>query len=368
MMSGFPGSHGRYRRRGEGSRRRFGSPRLITGKVLPREGKHGGARVRARAASHASFVSSASAGRITCRLGMARAEARCSTGWCVGPSSPTKKESWVKTYMACSFARAASRTGGPHVVQEGKEGGGVGDDAAVVGHAVLDGAHGVLAYPEVDVPADLSFPDSREALHEGLVAGPQVRRSAGEVRAASLNRPPGLSRWRSAWPRPLPGQRRGAFASGASMSGRGEKAFHRASFSPVTDALKAVSSTRSCCSWSSLFRSLKISYTRWGTQKFRPAASRCSSWSPPPPLRPGARRGIPRSLRFGAPFGDPGLRDDDGGPVAVSAAAFNGLLDRREIVAVDLLHVPVRTPRKRFAMSSEKARAVSPSMEMSLES
>ena len=35
----------------------------------------------------------ASAGRITCRPGMARSEASCSTGWWVGPSSPTPTES-----------------------------------------------------------------------------------------------------------------------------------------------------------------------------------------------------------------------------------------------------------------------------------
>ena len=36
----------------------------------------------------ASTVSLASAGRTTARFGMARSDIRCSTGWCVGPSSP----------------------------------------------------------------------------------------------------------------------------------------------------------------------------------------------------------------------------------------------------------------------------------------
>ena len=40
-----------------------------------------------------SFVSRASAGLITLKFLMARATERCSTGWCVGPSSPTNTES-----------------------------------------------------------------------------------------------------------------------------------------------------------------------------------------------------------------------------------------------------------------------------------
>ena len=46
---------------------------------------------------HASTTSLASPGRRVIRPGMARSEARCSIGWCVGPSSPTAMESWVKT-------------------------------------------------------------------------------------------------------------------------------------------------------------------------------------------------------------------------------------------------------------------------------
>ena len=45
---------------------------------------------------HASATSLASAGRNTSRPGMARSEASISTGWCVGPSSPTPMESCVK--------------------------------------------------------------------------------------------------------------------------------------------------------------------------------------------------------------------------------------------------------------------------------
>ena len=46
---------------------------------------------------HASTTSLASAGRSTIRPGIARSDASCSIGWCVGPSSPTPIESWVKT-------------------------------------------------------------------------------------------------------------------------------------------------------------------------------------------------------------------------------------------------------------------------------
>lgn len=51
----------------------------------------------ATACLQASAVSFGSAGRTTRRPGIARSEARCSTGWWVGPSSPTPTESWLNT-------------------------------------------------------------------------------------------------------------------------------------------------------------------------------------------------------------------------------------------------------------------------------
>jgi len=45
---------------------------------------------------YAAAVSSASPGRITSRLGMRRIDETVSTGWWVGPSSPTPIESWVQ--------------------------------------------------------------------------------------------------------------------------------------------------------------------------------------------------------------------------------------------------------------------------------
>ena len=49
------------------------------------------------ASRQASAVSAASQGRIMRMRGMARSEARASTGWCVGPSSPRPTESCVQT-------------------------------------------------------------------------------------------------------------------------------------------------------------------------------------------------------------------------------------------------------------------------------
>ncbi|CPU64689.1 Uncharacterised protein [Mycobacteroides abscessus] len=61
---------------------------------------------------HAHAVSFASAGRTTSRPGIARSAARCSTGWCVGPSSPRPIESCVHTNVVGISMRAASRTAG----------------------------------------------------------------------------------------------------------------------------------------------------------------------------------------------------------------------------------------------------------------
>ncbi len=66
----------------------------------------------ATAARSAATVSLASAGRMTCSWGIARSVASCSTGWCVGPSSPTPTESWVKTKNTFMPVIDASRTGG----------------------------------------------------------------------------------------------------------------------------------------------------------------------------------------------------------------------------------------------------------------
>ena len=58
----------------------------------------------------ASVVSVASAGRSTTRPGIARSAARCSTGWCVGPSSPSATESCVQTHVTGRPVSAERRT------------------------------------------------------------------------------------------------------------------------------------------------------------------------------------------------------------------------------------------------------------------
>jgi hypothetical protein len=64
------------------------------------------------AQAHAIAVSMPSAGRQTASPGIARSASSCSMGWWVGPSSPRKTESWVKTKRVGTFIKAASRIGG----------------------------------------------------------------------------------------------------------------------------------------------------------------------------------------------------------------------------------------------------------------
>jgi hypothetical protein len=58
---------------------------------------------------HARATSFAPAGRTTLRFGVERRDVSCSTGWCVGPSSPSPIESWVKTKIEGIRISAASR-------------------------------------------------------------------------------------------------------------------------------------------------------------------------------------------------------------------------------------------------------------------
>src|SRR5699024_11690458 len=62
-----------------------------------------GLLVDSSANRQAAFVSLPSAGRMTERCGIARNDANCSTGSCVGPSSPTAIESCVNTYVTGAF-------------------------------------------------------------------------------------------------------------------------------------------------------------------------------------------------------------------------------------------------------------------------
>ena len=71
-----------------------------------------GPSVRVSAACQAATVSRGSAGRQTCRFGIVRSAATCSTGWWVGPSSPTKMESCVNTNVTGCSISAARRMAG----------------------------------------------------------------------------------------------------------------------------------------------------------------------------------------------------------------------------------------------------------------
>ena len=105
------------------------------------------------AARHAAAVSLASAGRITCRPGIARSVARCSTGWWVGPSSPTPTESWLNTNTALAHETSRQADGRAHVVEEDEERPADREHAAVHRHPDACRAHRVLADPVVHLPA-----------------------------------------------------------------------------------------------------------------------------------------------------------------------------------------------------------------------
>ena len=84
---------------------------------------------------------------------MARSAVRCSTGWCVGPSSPRPIESCVITWTT----RHAHQRGEPdrraRIVGEGEERAAIGNEAAVQRDAVHRRRHGVLAHAVMDVAA-----------------------------------------------------------------------------------------------------------------------------------------------------------------------------------------------------------------------
>mmetsp|Transcript_130491 Transcript_130491/g.194283 ORF Transcript_130491/g.194283 Transcript_130491/m.194283 type:complete len:216 (+) Transcript_130491:134-781(+) len=68
-----------------------------------------GPSMRCCECTYAPTVSSGSAGRMTSMLGNVRSDDTVSTGWWVGPSSPTPMESCVRMYVTGSSASAATR-------------------------------------------------------------------------------------------------------------------------------------------------------------------------------------------------------------------------------------------------------------------
>ena len=117
-------------------------------------------------------------GRITRGCGIARSEAACSTGWCVGPSSPTPMLSWVKTKIDAQLHERREADRRAHVVGERQEGGREGDQAAVERDAGRDRGHGVLADAEVEVAAGVApVAADRPLAVVGLAAGLEVARA-----------------------------------------------------------------------------------------------------------------------------------------------------------------------------------------------
>ncbi len=137
-------------------------------------------------------------GRITVSFGISRSDIICSTGSCVGPSSPTAMLSWVKTKIVLQVRKRGEANGRAHVVGEDEEGRRERDDAAMGGHAVDGAAHRVLADAEVDVApgvapvaagepwSELRFGGRRleiaGALHRGVGRGIEIGGAADEGR------------------------------------------------------------------------------------------------------------------------------------------------------------------------------------------
>ena len=111
---------------------RVGAAEHALGGVRPRCGRRSAASdasargqparplARARSATP-STVSFASPGRTYQRFGIARSAMWCSTGWCVGPSSPTPTESCVHTQTTGRCISGGQPDGGAHVVGEDEE-------------------------------------------------------------------------------------------------------------------------------------------------------------------------------------------------------------------------------------------------------
>ena len=107
----------------------------------------------ASAAAQHSAVSTASAGRNTSRFGMARSEARCSTGWWVGPSSPRPMTVMGHDIDDPHAHQRRQPDRAARVVGENQERAAIGDQAAVQREAVHRRRHAVLADAPVDVAA-----------------------------------------------------------------------------------------------------------------------------------------------------------------------------------------------------------------------
>ena len=101
---------------------------------------------------HASAVSTASPGRNNSRFGIALKAARCSTGWWVGPSSPSSLSHVSSRRWR---AVASGRTGGSMAGTIGKHHkcAAVRDRPTMQGNAVHSGRHAMFAHTIMDISA-----------------------------------------------------------------------------------------------------------------------------------------------------------------------------------------------------------------------
>ena len=128
-----------------------------------------GPSVRSSAIRQAIDVSFASAGRTTQRFGIARRLIRCSTGWCVGPSSPTRDRVVRPDPDDGQPHQRREPHRGAHVVGEDEEGRAVGlQHRRIERDAVHDRAHRVLADAERDVAAGVRRREHARPLELGL--------------------------------------------------------------------------------------------------------------------------------------------------------------------------------------------------------
>ena len=116
-------------------------------------------------------------------FGIARRLAKCSTGWCVGPSSPRPIESCVATKITRCRISAAKAQRRPAIIGEHQERAAIRDDPAMDRHAVHGGDHGVLADAVADVAAGIvRRAKRRRGAGAGQVGMGEVGRAADEAR------------------------------------------------------------------------------------------------------------------------------------------------------------------------------------------
>ena len=121
---------------------------------------------------------------------MARSEARCSIGWCVGPSSPSAIESCVNTKIDGLPHERGEPDRRSHVVGEDEEGSAERPQPAVHRQAVQDRPHRVLAHAEVQVASAGSPRENGRLSGQGVLFDPV--RSAEPPTSSGMPRSQGV--------------------------------------------------------------------------------------------------------------------------------------------------------------------------------